>query len=281
MDNLTRLTGTAQETLPEAGRTRRRRYVDLPWGQVHVAMAGSGPAVVCLHSAPRSGEEFREVMPHMYGRAAYAIDLPGFGASDPLPGEQTIKRWADAMWAICDELGLTTIAAVGHHLGGVIGLEMAATCPDRVSALVLSSTSWLGPEERQTRRGNGIFYGFEPQDDLSHIMQMAERRRPWMPTGHPEFWNALIVDVLRAHDPEAPLHAVLDYPMDERIGLVRCPTLVIGRRGDTWFEQRSALAAHLAHAYTEDIDGTVLVEDTAPDFVRAVNAFLDHVDRPN
>lgn len=275
-DDATRLVATAPDGLSMPS---SRRYVDVPWGQAHVTMAGSGPAVVFLHSTPRSGEEFRDVISHMPGRCAFAIDLPGFGASDPLPGVPSIQQWAAAMWTVCDELDLTKIAAVGHHLGGVIGLEMAASCPERVSSLVLSSTSWLGPKEREARRGQGIFYGFEPQDDLSHILRMAERRRPWMPTGRPEFWNALIVDLLRAHDPEAPLDAVLDYPMDERIGLVQCPTLVVGRRRDTWFEQRTVLAAHLADAKTQDIDGTVLVEDTAPEFVRAINIFLDQVDQ--
>ncbi len=266
--------------MPAVDRTtspRTRRYVDVPWGQAHVTSAGRGAAVVFLHSTPRSGEEFRDVIPHLPGRAGYAVDLPGFGGTDPLPGPPSIERWAAAAWAVCDGLGLTRIALVGHHLGGVIGLEMAASRPGRVSSLVLSSTSWLGPEARDARRGNGTFYGFEPRDDLSHIAAMAERRRPFMPAGHPEFWNALIADLLRAHDPEAPLHAVLDYPMEQRAGLVRCPALVVGRDRDPWFGHRAVLAAHLARASVHDMSGTVLVEDTAPEFVRAINEFLDQV----
>jgi pimeloyl-ACP methyl ester carboxylesterase len=262
---------------PHPSAARRRSYVDVPWGQAHVTVAGAGPAVVLLHGTPRSGEEFRDVITHLTGRAGYAIDLPGFGGSDPLPGAQSIERWAEAAWTICDNLGLPDISLVGHHLGGVIGLEMAASRPGHVSSLVLSSTSWLGPEARDARRGQGTFYGFPPRDDLSHLMAMAERRRPYMPAGHPEFWNALVLDLLRAHDPEAPLHAVLDYPMDERVGLVQCPVLVVGRDQDPWFEHRSVFAARLAHSYTHDMSGTVLVEDTAPEFVRAVNAFLDHI----
>jgi pimeloyl-ACP methyl ester carboxylesterase len=255
----------------------RRGYADVPWGQAHVTIAGSGPAVVFLHSIPRSSAEFRDVITHLPGRTAYAIDLPGFGASDPLPGPASIQQFAAAMWAICEQLGIAETALVGHHGGGVIGLEMAAGRPDRVASLVLSSTPWLGPRERDERRSTGIYYGFEPQDDLSHLTHMADRRRRWMPVGRPEFWNGLIADVLRAHDPEAPLGALMNYVMEERIALVRCPTLVVGRRGDIWFDQRSTFAAHLAHPYTYDMDGSVLVEDTAPEFVGAVSAFLDDV----
>lgn len=251
-----------------------RCYVDVPWGQAHVTTAGEGPPLLLLHSMPRSAEEFRGVLGRIAGRTCVAIDLPGLGASDPLPGPPSVERWADAVWTVCDQLGLGPIAAVGHHGGGVVGMEMAASRPDDVECLVLSSTPWIGPDERAERRDSGVFYGFAPRDDLSHILQMAERRRSWMPAGRPELWNGVVVDVLRARDPEAPLHAIAEYRMEDRIGLVTCPTLVLARRGDIWFAQRDTMAARLARAEVQIVEGTILVEDRPDVMVDAVQGFL-------
>jgi pimeloyl-ACP methyl ester carboxylesterase len=251
-----------------------RRYVSLPWGQVHVTLAGEGPPLLLVHSLPRSGEEFRDVVARVPGRTCVALDLPGLGASDAYPEPVSIERMASAAWEVCDALDLGMVAVVGHHGGGVIAVEMAASAPGRVECLVLSSTPWLDDAERTARKKAGVYYGFPASNDLSHVLKMADRRRPWMPADRPELWNGVVVDVLRAVDPEAPIRALTEYRMEDRIRLVTCPTLVLARRGDTWFEQRHVLASHLQHAEIEVVDGTVLVEDTPDVLVGAVTAFL-------
>jgi pimeloyl-ACP methyl ester carboxylesterase len=49
-----------------------------------------------------------------------AVDLPGFGASAPLPGTPTVAALAEAV----EELGLERPHAVGNSLGGGIALEL-------------------------------------------------------------------------------------------------------------------------------------------------------------
>lgn len=258
-----------------------RSYVDMPWGQVHVTTSGEGPALLLLHSAPRSGVEFHEVLGQIPDRRCLAPDLPGLGASDPWPEMPTVESYASAIWAVCDRLGVAKASIVGHHGGGVIGLEMAASQPERVDGLVLSSTPWLGPAERAARATNGIYYGFEAKDDLSHIAAMAERRRPWMPPSQPRLWNRLIVDVLRASDdPETPLRALAAYQMERSVGLVTCPTLLLARKGDIWFEQRHEFEKRLAISETEVIDGMILIEDRPDLLVTAVQGFLERVQHP-
>lgn len=255
-----------------------RSYVGMPWGQVHVATSGTGPPLLLLHSAPRSGVEFHEVLGQIPDRRCLAPDLPGLGASDRWPEKPTVQSYASAMWAVCDRLGVANLSIVGHHGGGVVALEMAAAQPDRVDSLVLSSTPWIGPAEREERAKNGIFYGFEAKDDLSHIAAMAERRRPWMPPNQPKLWNRLIVDVLRASDdPETPLRAIGAYQMEQRIGLLACPTLLLARKSDIWFEQRREFETRLAISETEVIEGTILIEDEPDRLVAAVRGFLERL----
>ena len=113
--------------------TTRRRYVDVPYGQVHVAEAGDGPPVVLLHQTPRSWDEFAEVLPLLgaRGRRAIAVDLPGMGASDPHPEGATIEAYADGVIAALDGLDITTFDLVGHHTGGAgtVAATSTATTP--------------------------------------------------------------------------------------------------------------------------------------------------------
>src|SRR4051794_39044245 len=77
----------------------RRSFVDLPHGQMHWAECGlpDAPAVLLLHQTPRSWLEYREVLPLLGQRVrAIALDTPGFGDSEPLDGEASIERWAEA-----------------------------------------------------------------------------------------------------------------------------------------------------------------------------------------
>jgi pimeloyl-ACP methyl ester carboxylesterase len=104
----------------------RRRYVDVPFGQVHVAEAGEGRPVVLLHQTPRSVDEFAEVLPLLAPvLRAIAVDLPGMGASDSHPDGTTIESLAAGVVAAVDTLGVDEFDLVGHHTGGVVAVEMA------------------------------------------------------------------------------------------------------------------------------------------------------------
>jgi pimeloyl-ACP methyl ester carboxylesterase len=65
-----------------------RRFVDVPAGTIHCAIAGSGRPVLLLHQTPRSWNEYRDVLP-LLGRhfQAIAMDTIGFGDSSSLPLE--------------------------------------------------------------------------------------------------------------------------------------------------------------------------------------------------
>src|SRR5882757_9276115 len=130
---------SCEMTASKTGPSVERRFVTTEHGRIHTAIAGAGFPVLLLHQTPRSWDEYRDVLP-LLGRdfRAIAMDTPGFGDSDAPEGDPSIEVWATAAFALLDALGEKEFAVVGHHTGAVIALEMAATAPDRVSALVLS-----------------------------------------------------------------------------------------------------------------------------------------------
>src|SRR5947209_19051942 len=109
---------------------------------VNLIERGEGLPVVLLHQTPRSVDEYRDVLPALAARGyrAIAFDTPGFGESAPVEGEPSIENWAAALSEAIAGLGIEQFALVGHHTGGVIAVELATREPERILALVLSST---------------------------------------------------------------------------------------------------------------------------------------------
>ena len=77
---------------------------------------------------------------------AYALDLPGHGASAKDVGEGTLDVLADAVTGVLDALGATRAHLVGHSLGGAVALAAAARDPARIASLTLIAPAGFGTE---------------------------------------------------------------------------------------------------------------------------------------
>jgi pimeloyl-ACP methyl ester carboxylesterase len=256
-------------------------YVDVPWGQVHVAACGpaGAPTVVLLHQSPRSWAEFRDVLPRL-GRTYRCIapDMPGFGDSPPLPGETTIEALAAAVAEIAAALGVDVAHVAGHHTGGVVAVELAAAHPDLVDRLVLSSTAFTGPEFRRRRAEQPPIDAVSRTDDGSYLLELWRRRAGFYPAGRPDLLEAFVADALKGLDRvEAGHRAVGRYRMEERIHLVTAPCLVIRAAKDPYASPHAAeLVAALPGARLVEIaEGMVPLPDQLPgEFAACVAAFL-------
>jgi pimeloyl-ACP methyl ester carboxylesterase len=152
-------------------RTHRthRSYVDLELGQIHVRQSGTGDAgVLLLHQAPSSSAMWEPLLPELaaLGRRTVALDLPGHGLSDPLPGpaEPEMADYARTVGAVAAALGLSRVCVVGHHTGATVALQLAVDLPDVVSALVLWGIPLLD-ETRLTALATERLADWDPEGD--------------------------------------------------------------------------------------------------------------------
>jgi len=206
-----------------------RRFVTTQHGRIHVAMAGAGVPVLLLHQTPRSWDEYRDVLPPL-GRdfGAIAMDTPGFGDSDPPAGEPSIEVWAQAALALLDVLAAPRAAVVGHHTGAAIAVEIAASAPSRVSALVLSACPFVDADRRAKHEGMRVIDDVETRADGAHLAELWARRQPFYPADDTDLLRRFMIDALRAGKMAAEGHRVVNrYRMEDRLGHIRCPTLVI------------------------------------------------------
>jgi pimeloyl-ACP methyl ester carboxylesterase len=117
------------------------------------AEAGSGPPLVLIHGLGGTWEYWAPAMALLAGRArCVALDLPGFGHSDDLPGEFTLDAAVDRLAAALAVLEVGTAPVCGHSLGGPLAVRLARTHPATVSRVVLVGPSGLAEAPFWQRR---------------------------------------------------------------------------------------------------------------------------------
>lgn len=160
-------------------------FVDLPHGQVHYRMRGEGPPLLALHESPRSSIS---LLPLLEGLAAHftviAIDTPGYGFSDPLPGDAPeMADYVAAVDAVRRALGIARMGLYGTHTGAAIAASYAQDHPANVAALVLDGYGVFTPAERESFITRYLA-PFAPAWDGGHVMQLWSRIKDlymWFP----------------------------------------------------------------------------------------------------
>lgn len=119
----------------------RREYIDVGEVQAHFVVAGptAGYPVLLLHQVPSSSAMWEAVMEPLASRGyrAIALDIPGYGMSDPIAQDPSLEDYADHVAMLLDRLHIRNCAIVGHHTGAAIGLTLTGRNPQVVSALAL------------------------------------------------------------------------------------------------------------------------------------------------
>jgi pimeloyl-ACP methyl ester carboxylesterase len=115
---------------------------------------GEGTPVVLVHGFPFDRSIWRAQLEELSDEArVIAIDLPGFGGSQPLEaGEASIDGYADAIARWAGEVGLDRFVIAGHSMGGYVALAFARRHPEMLAGLGLVCTR-PGPDTEQARQG--------------------------------------------------------------------------------------------------------------------------------
>jgi pimeloyl-ACP methyl ester carboxylesterase len=100
---------------------------------------GTGrPAFVFVHGWTCDRSFFALQAEHFARRhRVVSVDLRGHGESDKPQGQYPITAYADDIAYMIEQLGLDKVIAVGHSMGGITVLQLAAAYPDCVAAIVM------------------------------------------------------------------------------------------------------------------------------------------------
>ncbi len=123
-------------------------FLDVRGARLHVAEMGdpAGPPVLLLHGWPQHWWSWRLLMPLLADRhRVLAMDLRGFGWSEPTRGGYRKEDLAADVVGVLDALGVQRANLVGHDWGGVVGFLVCLDHPARVARFVPMNTGHLWP----------------------------------------------------------------------------------------------------------------------------------------
>jgi pimeloyl-ACP methyl ester carboxylesterase len=119
------------------------------------AETGSGsPPIVLVHGWTCNHTYFAPQRDHWAKRhRVVSVDLRGHGQSDKPKGPYTIAGFADDVAWLCRELGLEKPVVVGHSMGGMTAIELAARHPELPSAIVACDSPAAVPAQLANTMG--------------------------------------------------------------------------------------------------------------------------------
>ncbi|KAF2494127.1 alpha/beta-hydrolase [Lophium mytilinum] len=224
----------------------KKAYADSSIGQIHYLYALAPKNVekkshpmVLLHMSASSAFSMASLMkvyaPHGYD--CYAPDMPGFGSSDdPLEKPPNIAWYANLYAALFETLGIAKVGVhlVGHHSGGVIGIEIANLHPTIISSLCLIGPAIMSASERAELR-KSFFEPFnKPVADGSHLLKtwhyVADEG---IPTTELELLQRETLDHIRAWKGRSQIYdCVWEQDSQKLVKIVGCPMIAVLARDD-------------------------------------------------
>lgn len=259
----------------------RRSYAESRYGQVHVWTAypsGGGfderTPLVCLHHAGGSGRFFAPMLRELGSdRSVYAIDLPGHGTSDAPSSRFSVADLAGAVGDFLDGLRLRSVDLFGYQLGALASAELGIARPQQVRRVMLWGIPAYAAQDRVALLAQpGV------RDDGSDVAEewrrTLESRGPGTPvTALAEDFS----DRLRAGAVGAKaLAATIDYPVSERLPLLRQQSLVMRLKDEFW-EHAPRARASLPNATLLDLSeyGQGFLSAAPQRFAAVAREFLD------
>lgn len=205
------------------------------------------PTLVLVHGAGGTHFSWGELRTAKFA-AAYSLDLPGHGRSQP-PSRTSVEAYADDVAAFVAAMGLPQVVLGGISMGGAIAQTLALRQPDWLSGLLLVATAAHLPV------ADAILHHIQP--DFHATMRLIAKLE-W-PKGTPDEIVARSYQELANHDPAlvyADFAACHAFDVRDRLSEITVPALVLAGDSDrmTSLTQAEFLAQTIPQARFQVIE---------------------------
>jgi len=204
---------------------------------------GAGPGLLFVHGAAHDHSVWALQSRYFahHGWNVLVPDLPGHGRSpgDPLTSVEALAEFGAAL---LDRYDIECAAIVGHSMGSLVALEMAAQSPERVSALALLGTAFpMGVSNALLDAAKADSHeAFEMINVWAHASPFGTSAQPgtWIPGVNMRLMERSHSGVLYCD-----LAACKAYAAGmERAAAVSCPVLVLSGARDQMTPPKANLA---------------------------------------
>ncbi len=252
--------------------------------ELYYEIHGVGDPLLLIHglgSSSRDWEMQVDVFAQNY--QVITLDVRGHGKSGKPPGPYSIPLFTEDTAKLLKTLRVSPAHILGISLGGMIAFQLGVFFPEVVRSLIIVNSTpeliahtlkdWLGIWQRllivrflgMRKMGEVLGNRFFPNQDQEELRAIFVER--WAENDKPAYLEAM--------------KAVIGWSVTNRLGEIRCPTLVIGADGDYFPTAEKEV-------YVKRIPGAklVVIEDSMHalpaekpgEFNRTVIAFLSGLD---
>ena len=263
---------------------------------LEVAISGAGPAVLALHGFTGSARTWDPLADALRGqRRVIAPDLLGHGRSDAPadPSRYALEAQADDLAGLLTALEAAPADVIGYSMGARLALVLALRHPSIVRGLILESPSAgiADPDERARRRAaDEILAARLERDGLAEFVDGWEAQPLFASqSGLPDETRARLRTERMAHDPRGLAASLRGAgqgamaPLDDHLGAIGCPVLVIaGALDPVGLDRARSVAAGLRDSRLEVVPeaGHAPHLEQPDAFLRLASQYLAVTSRP-
>ena len=242
-----------------------------------------GPPLLLLHGYTDSSRTWSLVAPYLAKYRLLMPDQRGHGASDAPECCFSSAQYAHDAKLFMDAMGVKRAHVVGHSMGSMVAIAMAAEYPDRVNSIGLIGSTALAP----VKRGDWMYDSIDalkwPLDPAVPFM------KEWHPANQPTPVDPIFAEAVRAEYMTMPSHVwrgvmreLASVPVARHATDIKVPVLILSGGKDPIFtaEHHAALLKAFPGAEAEvyaDLGHNPNWERPA-DIARRIAQFLERVD---
>ncbi len=216
-------------------------FAQMDGRRLYYEVHGAGPPVVFLHHGFASSRMWEKVYPAFLDRGYKVVlhDRRGFGQSEPganfdefFVSDSFREETRDDLARLVEALELDSVFMVGQCEGGVMGVDYASVSPDRVRALVVSSTLYRSTTTMTEFNESHFPKAFPELDD-----SIRENLIKWHGHDRAEYVYELARTRGGAYGSEV-------FDLGPQLGEVACPTLALYPDRSALFEVEQAVGMY-------------------------------------
>jgi len=203
--------------------------------ELHYEITGQGEPVLFIHGLGSSGRDWQEQTGFFADRyQVITVDVRGHGQSGKTAGAYSIPLFAEDIVKLLEALQISPVHMVGISMGGMIAFQMAVSYPDLLKSLVIVNSS---PEfiVRSFKEQLLVWQRFLIVRLLGMRKMGEVLSRRLFPKPEQEELRKILVERWAENDIQAyekAMKAIVGWSVADRIGDIRCPTLVIASDED-------------------------------------------------
>lgn len=204
--------------------------------RIHYEESGSGDAILLLHGLGSCGQDWTLQVPALENKfRVIAPDMRGHGQTDKPRSGIRVAHLASDVIGLLDALSVERAHAVGLSLGGCVAQQLALDAPARVRSLALVNTfahlEPANPRHALMLVSRLTVLGLRGLPAQAHYIAARMFPKP-----EQEMLRKLAAERIASNDAATYrrlMLAIRAFDVRNRLGEIKCPTLVIAGDRDT------------------------------------------------